>query len=152
MVFWSSAGPADPLSGGPWLLCGRGTAWCVVSFALSFRHTAEAAQMGFTLLFIRATLTLIWLCICCMCQDQLEGECVGGGGRGGGSGVGGCCTGQTAGFSPLLSSVLLQGSVCFLLCMSVISSTADLLATDAERMSSQLYERPLFEIQKRNTQ
>lgn len=43
------------------------------------QNPSAAAQMGCALLFIRATPTLIWLCICSVCRIELQGQWVGGG-------------------------------------------------------------------------
>lgn len=73
----------------------------------------------------------------------MEGEWVGGKECRGGSGVGGCPAGQIPQLLPvplLLCFLVPLGPVRFLLCMSVVTSTVDLLAADTEQTSPQISE------------
>lgn len=120
---------------------------CVLFFAFfSFFETlcrtsplSAAAQMGCALLFIRATQTLIWLCICSMCQIVMAGR--GWVGQGGKEQVGGRGSGRLSYWpehskpAPRASTPQFLWPQCaFLLCMSVITSTVNLLALEGKHV------------------
>lgn len=104
-------------------------------------HISTATQMGCTLLFIRAMLTLIWLCMCSICQTEVEEKSR----RSGRLSVWpAAATWRSDSVFFFLCSSAPLGFQCFLLCMSVITSIVNALARNTGWTFPKMWAEGLF--------